>query len=94
MKQNLTRSRSDKFIGGVCGGLARSLGIDAGLVRVAAVLLALFTQVGWVAYLVLWAVLPLEEGGPTGIDEVKEMFGNRTNGTGGPSAPHNPDDLR
>ena len=92
MNQTLTRSRSDKFIGGVCGGLARTLGIDAALVRVAAVLLALFTQVGWVAYLVLWAVLPLEEGGPTGIDEVKEMFGTRNNGTGG--TPHNPDDLR
>jgi len=93
MKQPLTRSRSDKFIGGVCGGLARSLGIDAGIVRVAAVLLALFTQIGWVAYLVLWAVLPLEEGGPTGIDEAKSLFNSyRSNNDSG--APHNPDDLR
>lgn len=92
MKQPLTRSRSDKFIAGVCGGIARSLGVDAAIVRVVAVLLAIFTQVGWVAYLVLWAVLPLEEGGPTGIDEARSMF--TQNRSGGGDAPHNPNDLR
>ncbi len=95
MKQPLTRSRGDKFIAGVCGGVARSLGLDSGLIRVVAVLLALFTQVGWVAYLVLWAVLPLEEGGPTGIDEVKAMFNqNRSGGSGTSHDPANPTDLR
>lgn len=79
MKQPLTRSASDKFIGGVCGGLARSLGIDSGLVRILTVVVALFFQIGWVAYLVLWLVLPLEEGGPTGFDELRKMFGGNNN---------------
>lgn len=90
MNTPLVRSASDKFIGGVCGGLARSLGLDSGIVRVITVLLAIFTQVGWVAYLVLWAVLPLEQGGPTGVDEAKKLFNNN----GSSSAPHNGDDLR
>lgn len=89
MKQPLTRSASDKFIAGVCGGLARSFGMDSGLVRILMVVLALFFQIGWVAYIVLWLVLPLEDGGPTGFDDVKKMFG----GSGaGPS--QNSDDLR
>ncbi len=88
MNTPLTRSASDKFIGGVCGGLARSLGMDSGLVRIIVVLIALFTQIGWAAYLVMWAVLPLEPGGPTGIDEAKKLF------TSGSGKIHNSDDLR
>ncbi len=74
MKTPLTRSRSDKFLGGVCGGLATSLGMESSIVRIIAVLLAIFTQIGWVAYLVLWVVLPVEGGGPTGFDEAKKLF--------------------
>ncbi len=94
MNTPLTRSRSDKFIGGVCGGLARSLGMDASIVRIITVLLAVFTQIGWIAYLVLWAVLPVEGGGPTGIDEAKRMFtSNNPNPPADPNIP-NGDDLR
>ena len=97
MNTPLTRSASDKFIGGVCGGIARSLGIESSIVRIIAVLLAVFTQIGWVAYLVLWAVLPLEKGGPTGIDEAKAMFsGGSTTAPPPPADPTMPnsDDLR
>lgn len=95
MNTPLTRSSTDKFIGGVCGGIARSLGVEASIVRIVTVLLAVFTQIGWVAYLVLWAVLPLEKGGPTGIDEAKQMFssGNSTPPPADPTMPNN-DDLR
>lgn len=78
--KSLTRSASDKFVGGVCGGVARSLGIDSGLVRIITVVLSFFFGVVLVLYIALWLVLPLEEGGPTGFDELKKMFGggNRT----------------
>ena len=82
-----TRSRTDKFLGGVCGGLAVYLGVDSGIVRIVTVLLAIFTQVGWIAYLAMWALLPAEGNGPTGFDEAKAMFNN-----GGTT--HNSDDLR
>lgn len=92
MNTPLTRSRTDKFIGGVCGGLAKSLGMEASIVRIIVVLLAVFTQIGWIAYLVLWAVLPQEGGGPTGIDEAKRMF-TANNPPSDPNMP-NSDDLR
>jgi phage shock protein C len=79
MNQPLTRSASDKMIAGVCGGVARSFGIDASIVRILAVVLSLFFGVVLAVYLALWLVLPLEEGGPTGFDDLKKMFsGNST----------------
>ena len=38
--KTLTRSTTDKFLGGVCGGLARYLNLDSGLVRIVTVLAA------------------------------------------------------
>ncbi|MFY0408678.1 PspC domain-containing protein [Solicola sp. PLA-1-18] len=58
----LTRSRDDRWISGVCGGVAERLDIDANLVR-AVVVVA--TLVGFgsvvVAYLLAWLLMPLEE---------------------------------
>ncbi|MCW3156988.1 PspC domain-containing protein [Micropruina sonneratiae] len=93
--KTLTRSTTDKFLGGVCGGLARYLNLDSGLVRILTVLLAIFTQVGWIAYLVLWAVLPTDTSGRTGFDEVKSAFGQGGGTTTPADRPQqNPDDLR
>jgi phage shock protein C len=55
------RSRDDRMIAGVCGGAARSLGVDAALLRialVAAVLLGFGS--GLVLYLALWWIVPEE----------------------------------
>lgn len=91
--RTLTRATSDKFLGGVCGGLARYLNLDSGLVRILTVVLAVFTQVGWIAYLVLWAVLPTDASPRTGIDEAKDAFGHVQRKPA--DAPqHNPEDLR
>lgn len=54
------RSRRDRLLGGVCGGLAREWGRSPGLVRLAAVALALLPGPMWVAYLLAWAAMPLE----------------------------------
>jgi phage shock protein C len=57
--RRLVRTRWDAPISGVCGGLARYLGIDPTLVRVLAVIAAVFTfPVGPIVYAVLWAVIP------------------------------------
>ena len=56
MKETLTRSASDKFIGGVCGGVARSLGVDSGLVRIITVIGAFFFGIVIVVYVALWLV--------------------------------------
>ena len=56
------RSRADRAIAGVCGGLARYFGVDAVLVRVAFVVLTLAGGSGILAYLILWLVVPEETG--------------------------------
>jgi len=57
--RRLVRSRDDRVIAGVCGGLAEHLGIDPTLVRVLTVVATLlgFGSVA-VAYLVAWALMP------------------------------------
>jgi phage shock protein PspC (stress-responsive transcriptional regulator) len=53
------RSRSDRVLGGVCAGIARSLGVDPVLVRIAVVLIGLVSGGAAVlAYLVAWVLLP------------------------------------
>ncbi|MDH6342677.1 phage shock protein C [Parabacteroides sp. PFB2-12] len=59
--KRLTRSLKDKMIAGVCGGIANYLGWDPTLVRVAYVLLSVFTVfAGVLVYLILWLVMPQE----------------------------------
>lgn len=67
-KRRWQRSR-DAVAGGVCAGLADVIGVDAAVVRILVVLLSLMTVgVGAVAYLVLWAVLPLAPAEPSPLD--------------------------
>jgi phage shock protein PspC (stress-responsive transcriptional regulator)/predicted membrane protein len=56
--RRLVREPDDRKIAGVCAGLADRLGVDVSLVRVGAVVLAVFTPVGLIAYLVAWAIVP------------------------------------
>jgi LPXTG-motif cell wall-anchored protein len=72
MRDRLYRSRRDRVIGGLAGGLARNLGIDVTWVRLGWVVLAFATQgVAILIYLVLLFVIPeapegLEEATPAG----------------------------
>lgn len=58
----LLRSRRNKVIGGVCGGLARSLGWSATSVRILYVLVSILSAAfpGILVYIILWIVMPLE----------------------------------
>lgn len=60
----LRRSRSDSWLGGVCGGLAQILGLAPWLWRLMFVLLALCAGTGFMAYLLLWIFVPLEDAQP------------------------------
>ena len=73
--KKLTRSRTDKYLAGVCGGLAEYLGVDANLVRIGMVLAAVLLPFGLGIYLLLWRVLPYGSDGPTGFDSLKTQFG-------------------
>ena len=57
----IRRSRSDRKVAGVAGGLARHLDIDPVILRVAFVVLTFFGGVGLLLYVALWLLLP-EDG--------------------------------
>ena len=60
--KRLTRSRDDKVVAGVCGGLARYLNMDASLVRILTVVLALVTSgAALLVYLVAVLVMPEDD---------------------------------
>lgn len=59
MENRLARSRSDRILGGVCGGLARYFGIDATIVRLVFVL-AVLSGLSPLIYVILWIIMPLE----------------------------------
>lgn len=63
MAKKLFRSTSDKMIGGVCGGLAQYLEMDATIVRVISAVVIVFTNgVGLLAYILGWILLPEDAG--------------------------------
>ena len=54
------RSATDKWIGGVCGGLARLSGLDSWAWRLILAVLFLFGGLGGLIYLLLWIFVPAE----------------------------------
>jgi len=55
----LRRSRRDRVLGGVCAGIARGIGVDPVIVRIAAVLMVFVSGgAAVVAYLVAWVLIP------------------------------------
>ncbi|MBB3678134.1 PspC domain-containing protein [Modestobacter versicolor] len=71
-RQQLRRSRSDKVIGGVAGGLAEYTGVDALLWRVGAIALTLAGGSGLVIYVLLWLLMPagpqVQPGEPAAVE--------------------------
>ena len=61
--RKLRRSVSDRWLAGVCGGLAEYFGMDATAVRVGYVLLSILSAAfpGILVYLILWFLVPERE---------------------------------
>jgi phage shock protein C len=59
----LRRSRSDRWLGGVCGGLAVISGVESWIWRLAFVLFGLSFGAGAVLYILLWIFVPQQEIG-------------------------------
>jgi phage shock protein C len=60
MAKKLHRSRTDRKLWGVCGGIAQHFDIDPTLVRIITVVSVFFTGVGLIAYIIAAIVLPVE----------------------------------
>lgn len=83
MEKRLYRSRSDRMVWGVCGGLAKYFDIDPTIVRIIAVLLIFANGLGILAYIIMAIVVPLESSKVTtpkevikeNVEEIKETAG-------------------
>ena len=60
MQKKLYRSRTDRKIAGVCGGLAAYFNMDPTIVRLAMLILALPGGPSILIYFILWLVIPEE----------------------------------
>lgn len=60
--RTLRRSRTDRMLGGVCGGIAEQIGVDAAILRIALVAATLLGfGAGAVIYLACWLLMPEAE---------------------------------
>jgi phage shock protein PspC (stress-responsive transcriptional regulator) len=66
--RRLERKLDGRWIAGVCAGVADYFGVDVTIVRAVFAVLACFSGLGALIYVVGWALLP-EEGDPTSILE-------------------------
>lgn len=61
MRERLYRSRKDKMVAGVAGGLAEYFDIDPVIVRIVFIAAALLTGTGFIVYALLWMVVPYKD---------------------------------
>jgi len=66
MVKKLYRSRDERMIWGICGGMAQHFGVDPTIVRVITVLTLIFGGWSILAYIILYFVIPLEPEGGAG----------------------------
>jgi phage shock protein C len=67
--KKLYRSRKERVIAGVCGGLADHFRIDPTWVRLIFVIFLLAGGAAFLAYVILWIIVPLE---PANLDVTKQ----------------------
>ena len=58
--RKLRRSRTDRSIAGICGGIAKYLGIDATILRIVMLCLVVFGGMSLWVYIILWLLIPEE----------------------------------
>jgi phage shock protein C len=58
--KRLIRSRTDRMIAGICGGLAQYFNLDVSIIRILFVVLTIFTAgfPGVLVYIIMWIVVP------------------------------------
>ncbi len=57
-RKRLYRSRDDRMLAGVCGGIAEYFDIDPSIVRILWVIFSLSLGSGLFAYILAWVIVP------------------------------------
>ena len=60
MEKKIQRNTQDKMLAGVCSGLAEYFELDVNIIRVAFVIAFLAGFSGGLAYIILWAIVPVK----------------------------------
>lgn len=76
MQRQLFRSKGNRMIAGVCGGIAEYFGVDATIVRLIWVLVTLTYGLGLIAYII--AVIVIPERGYESFDYNQEQYSGET----------------
>ena len=66
--KKLYRSRTNKMIAGVCGGIGKYLNTDPTIIRLGFVVISFMSGVGVILYLALWIIVPLEGEAAANLD--------------------------
>ncbi len=72
--RRLTRSKTDRKIAGVAGGIAEYFGLDPTILRAVWVVSVVFGGFGVLAYVILWIVLPEEADSRPAVQIAEERF--------------------
>lgn len=73
MEQKLYRSRDDRVLFGVAGGLGKYFNIDSTIIRIILVILAIWGGIGVLFYLIAALVIPEEPIARTAANKVKDV---------------------
>lgn len=86
MKKKLTRSKTDKYVGGVLGGFGVYLDIDPVLLRILFALFVLATGIfpGVIIYLIAWIIVPVSDGATYAENNTDEPSASDTQTAEGP----------
>ncbi|MEX1063761.1 MAG: PspC domain-containing protein [Candidatus Paceibacterota bacterium] len=74
MKKKLKRSTSDRVLGGLAGGIAEYFGVDSTMVRLAIIILAVFSGIGPMVliYFIAWLIIPKDKDEVAEIEHLKK----------------------
>ena len=73
VKKKLYRSRRDRIVAGVCGGLGEYFNVDPILIRLVFVLLSIMGGHGILLYLLLAIIIPVEPGEAISVDRAEKF---------------------
>lgn len=79
MSKRLYKSRKNKMIDGVCGGIAEYFNMDPTIIRIIAVIIACFKGAGIIAYIIACFVIPYGENPEDDVDNLKSANINEEN---------------
>lgn len=71
-RQKLYRSSTDSILGGICGGIAKHMGVDSTIIRLIVVATAFFGGAGAIFYIIAWLIIPMEPSGEIIKSRLKE----------------------